>query len=100
MTEEGKVCTGTCGKWKPYSDFHKDRTQKDGHKKICKSCRSVVQRTYQQKRNATSPKFSEKDRQAQMRAMRRLIDNHPDEYFNLVTRYRRELGIDPSWKPL
>ena len=34
-----KVCK-TCGIEKPLSEYHKDRATQDGHKHICKSCKS------------------------------------------------------------
>lgn len=38
--EEKKRCK-KCGQEKALSEFHKDKTKKDGHKSICKECLSV-----------------------------------------------------------
>ena len=35
-----KTCN-TCNKEKPYAEYHKFSRGKDGHKNICKSCRSI-----------------------------------------------------------
>ena len=37
--EEKKRCK-KCGQEKPLSDFHRDKTKKDGRKNVCKSCLS------------------------------------------------------------
>jgi hypothetical protein len=98
---DGKRCNGPCGEVKPYDDFHKDRTQKDGYKKACKDCRSGIQKRYRTaKTNTRSP---EQDRllvEARGKAIRRLIELHKTEFLHLLSRYKREVGIDPTWKQL
>tara|TARA_B100000424_G_scaffold100249_1_gene75207 strand:+ start:241 stop:969 length:729 start_codon:yes stop_codon:yes gene_type:complete len=39
-----KQCT-TCGETKPVSEYHKNRTTKDGFQDVCKSCRSIAGKT-------------------------------------------------------
>lgn len=40
-----KFCTG-CNKTKPLSDYHIDRSEKDGHRFQCKECRNAKQKEY------------------------------------------------------
>ena len=35
----------TCGETKPVSEYHKNRTKKDGFQEVCKSCRSIAGKT-------------------------------------------------------
>lgn len=37
-----------CKQTKPLSDFHKDKSRKDGHKGYCNICRAELQRQYRQ----------------------------------------------------
>ncbi len=100
-TVEGKRCNGPCGEFKPFSQFHKDRTQKDGYKKACKDCRSGIQKRYRTAK--TSTRSPEQDRlliEARGKAIRRLIELHQPEFLTLLSRYKREVGIDPTWKQL
>lgn len=97
---DGKICK-TCGNFKSYEDFHKDKTQKDGYKKACKPCRSKIQKSYRSTRitGEVLPNDA-KLVEARGRAIRRLIELHSDEFFTLLARYKREVGIDPRWKQL
>jgi hypothetical protein len=49
MSEQTKVCTGTCGLEKPLSDFHRSKASPDGHKPRCKVCTNEAGR---QRKNA------------------------------------------------
>ena len=40
-----KKCSA-CGDWKELSEFHKDKTQKDGHCRVCKLCKNAAGRKY------------------------------------------------------
>lgn len=95
-TEEGKVCSGKCGQFKPYSEFHKDRTQKDGYKKICKPCRSEVQKEY---RSSKTDQNDEAQLQSEARrmALKRLVDIHKREYLVLLEKAKNEVGLKPKW---
>lgn len=96
----GKVCA-KCEDMKSWDEFHRDRTQKDGFKSICKPCRSGVQRQYRVEK--AQPDKSEYDRmlsQAKQLALKRLVDNHWTEFTQLVSRYKREVGIKPTWKSI
>lgn len=98
--KDGKICT-KCGVWKSFQHFHKDRTQKDGFKKICRPCRSGVQKQYRIER--TQPDKTEYDRlvsKARQLALKRLVENHFQEFSGLVVRYKREVGIKPTWKSI
>ena len=40
-----KKC-GACGDWKELSEFHKDKSQKDWHCRVCKLCKNAAGRKY------------------------------------------------------
>lgn len=100
MADDGKICK-SCGNFKTFDGFHRDKTQKDGFKKACKPCRSNIQKKYRSTKE--TGEIPHNDRlliDARAKAIRRLIELHSDEFFNLLGRYKREVGIDPSWKQL
>jgi hypothetical protein len=98
---EGKYCNGPCGEFKSFDEFHKDRTQKDGYKKACKVCRSGIQKRYRTQKTSTgSTEYDRLLSEARSRALRRLVELHQKEFLNLLARYKREVGIDPTWKQL
>lgn len=97
---EGQVCPN-CETWKPWDGFHRDKTQRNGVKKICRECRSDVQRKYREDR--VRPDKTEYDllvSKARQMALRRVAENHWDEFTGLVKRYKRELGIKPTWNSI
>lgn len=46
---EGKVCN-SCGEYKLWNEYGKDKTTKNGYKHVCKTCRSIKRKTYNEKR--------------------------------------------------
>lgn len=100
MDATGKLCN-SCGKWKIFDEFHRDKTQKDGFKKACRPCRSDIQKKYRTvKVSGNTPEYDRLLVEARGRALRRLIELHPDEFMTLLARYKREVGIDPKWHNL
>ena len=94
--EDGKLCR-KCKEFKSWDSFHKDRTQKDGFKKICKPCRSEVQKEY---RTVKVLEPNEEDKllqEARQLALRRLVQLHYPEFVQLLSRYKRQVGIRPKW---
>lgn len=45
LPPETKICP-RCGVLRPFSDFYKDRTQKDGLQTRCRDCKRVIQKQY------------------------------------------------------
>lgn len=94
MVVEEKVCA-KCNKSKPYTEFHKDRTQKDGFKKICKPCRSDVQKEYRSKAPEDTTRLDIE--RARLMAIKVLIERHRNEYLHLFAASKRKLGIKSNW---
>lgn len=100
---ETKICS-SCEEPLPLSEFHRDRTHKDGYKSNCKSCRSgrpkepnEISRIREEYKNKTE---AELETIARSKAIKRVIENHYDEFTNLLSRYRREVGVKPRWVSL
>jgi len=53
METPKKYCTG-CGETKALSEFHKDRSKRDGHSKRCKTCRNIYQKVYRETHKANA----------------------------------------------
>jgi hypothetical protein len=57
--ERHKTCTG-CGGWKALSDYHKNRSTKDGFAYQCKVCQNgAAKKTIQKRRDSNDYKFVE-----------------------------------------
>lgn len=97
---ESQVCRG-CNVDKPLSDFHKDRTQKTGHKHTCKKCRSTVQgRLKTSKNKPSSPVEEDLSKLAVIRAIQELQSRYEMEYRQLLKYHRKKLGITSTWQEL
>lgn len=91
-----KVCN-KCGDEKPISEFHKDRTQKDGYKNLCKPCRSGVQKGYRNAAVTEETNDAAMTGEARIMAIKALIENHKQEYLVLLSRSKKKLGIKSKW---
>jgi len=52
-----KTCS-QCGVWKPISEFHKNKSQKDGHHNVCKICRKQNKKKFYRDNRETCLKKS------------------------------------------
>ncbi len=59
-----------CGELKPFSEFHKLKAQKNGHRPDCKACHQVMKKAYNPKRNIKrkqNPRYQEKNLESNLR---------------------------------
>lgn len=72
----GKVCA-KCKTWKPHSEFHKCKGQKDGHTTRCKPCRAEDKKEY-------SEKYKEKIKEKNLKYIKankdRIAKYHKEHY--------------------
>lgn len=93
-----KWCGG-CEKIVPLTGFHKDKTHSDGYKSRCKVCRSGKKK---RKDSSLTSEYQGKTRQeletlARSKAIKRCIENNWQEFQDLLTRYRGEVGLPREW---
>jgi len=100
-SEIEKYCSG-CDDILPLTEFHRDRTHNDGYKSHCKSCRSGRKKSGidskpidKELRNKTK---EELETIARSRAIKRVLDNHWNEFQGLISRYRGEVGLPTEWR--
>ena len=76
-----KTCT-RCGKTQPLSEFHKDKSKKDGHVYICKRCRRPLTHAYnvasRERRAARSTAWKKAYSERGAVARRRWKKAHPE----------------------
>lgn len=48
QVQTGKHCS-SCGQWKLYTEFYRDRSRKDGFKHRCKACADAATQAYREK---------------------------------------------------
>ncbi len=87
-----------CNIDKPLEEFHKDRTQKDGYKKICKPCRSKVQKNYRQTKTVEEDNSQVLVETLRSRAMVKLVENHKKEFIHIFASLKRDHGLLPEWR--
>jgi hypothetical protein len=77
-----KKCPG-CGEIKPLSSFNKDKTRKDGHQRICKTCQRLYYKEYcQNNRDRELQRFKEYRQNNRGRILQRHKEyhqNNPDK---------------------
>ena len=56
MTAEGKYCS-KCKQFKPYEDFSRNRTTKDGHQYQCKACKANTDTKYRASTNDLNEQY-------------------------------------------
>lgn len=103
-SDQEKFCTG-CNATKPVSQFHRDKTHKDGYKSHCKECRSGRPPGLNEEPSRIKAEMEGKTRHelellARSKAIRRLIEDHEREFYRNLGKFRQEFGIGSEWRQL
>lgn len=101
VTGETKFCS-SCEEELPLTDFHRDKTHSDGYKSNCKNCRSgkPAERYATPAAEYAGKTAKELETLARSKAIKRVLDNHWEEFEVLISRYRKEVGLKPTWHAL
>ena len=97
MRDGFKKCT-KCGEIKPHSEFHKDKSRKDGYATSCKSCRKKYHENNKEKRKAYfkehNKKYYEKHREEKIKYFKeynkKYHEKHKEERKEIWKEYSKE----------
>ena len=97
MKDGFKKCT-KCGEIKPHSEFHKDKSRKDGYATSCKSCRKKYYENNKEERKAYfkehNKKYYEKHREEKIKYFKeynkKYHEKHKEERKEIWKEYSKE----------
>ena len=84
-----KTCT-KCGETKPFMEFSKDRTKKDGHRSQCKSCRKQYREQNKEVVRERERRYREKNKEAFAERQRRYEKENKEAILERKRRWREK----------
>ena len=89
MKDGFKKCT-KCGEIKPHSEFHKDKSRKDGYATSCKSCRKKYHENNKEKRKVYFKEYHEKHKEERNKYFKEYNEKHREEKIKYFKNYHEE----------
>ena len=89
MKDGFKKCT-KCGEIKPHSEFHKDKSRKDGYATSCKSCRKKYHENNKEKRKVYFKEYHEKHKEERNKYFKEYNEKHKEEKIKYFKEYHEK----------
>jgi 5-methylcytosine-specific restriction endonuclease McrA len=89
----GKTCT-KCGEWKPYSEYFKAKSCKDGYRGDCKKCKSEINKLWRnnniERTKELEAHWRENNKEKVARIQKRYSEKNKDQKREYSKRYYKE----------